>query len=988
MGFVCSTNIIVVFFSFGFLVLNCFSGFGSHAQLLAQDEVQILETISKKLLLNHYWNINPSFCNDPSNFYMKTKASDDIMSNVTCDNCSSENGTVCHIKSIWLKGLNLIGPIPEDFGKLTHLENLDLTRNLLTGPVPQSLSGAPLRNLSLLGNKIDGTIPTWIGEITTLTSLVLEENDMEGDLPQNLGNLISLERLFLSSNYFSGEIPETFGKLRNLTDFRIDGTRISGRIPNFIGNWTKLTRLDMQGTSLEGPIPPNISLLKKLKELRISNLTGSSMLFPNLTNLMSLETLILRNCLIRGEIPSYIGNNFTKLDELDLSSNQLNGKIPESLEPLEKLRFMFLTNNSLIGEVLEWILNAGRFYDLSYNNFTKPPSKFTCEDSPCLKKDLACSGKPQYHSLFINCGGPLMKYDGKEYTADAIDGDPAKFISFSEKWAYSSTGHFMGKREPKYLISNRAETSCTLYGLTRLTPLSLRYYRLCLRTRSYKVQLHFAEIMFTDDQTFSSLRRRIFDVSIQGGLVLKDFNIMEEAKGVRIGITKTFDNVLVNGSTLEVHLYWAGKGTTDIPEKGVYGPLISAITVTPNYKLDTGGLSAGVIVGIVAASCMLVGFILISLRIMELRGLELQTGYFTLRQIKAATGNFDAAKKIGEGGFGPVYKGVLSNSSAIAVKQLSSKSRQGNREFVTEIGMISALHHPNLVKLYGCCIEGNQLLLIYEYLENNSLVRALFGPVENMICLDWPTRQKICLGIAKGLAYLHEESRWKIFHRDIKATNVLLDKDLNAKISDFGLAKLDEEENTHISTRIAGTIGYMAPEYAMRGYLTDKADVYSFGVVALEIVSGKSNTNYRPQEEFVFLLDWAYVLQEQGNLFELLDPSLGSKYSEKEAMTMLNLALLCTNQSPTLRPTMSSVVSMLEAKIPVQAPIIKRSTTGQDLRSKSFEKLTKDSQTDVSLYSHKSYQGSVSVDNAWINSFTSVQSKDDSHNNASTSRLF
>ncbi|KAL5555183.1 hypothetical protein UlMin_037419 [Ulmus minor] len=1014
MGFVCSTNMIVVFFGFGFLVLNCFSGFGSHAHLLAQDEVQFLQTISKKLQLSSYWNISPSSCSSPFNFYMKKKASDNIMSSVTCDNCSSENGTVCHIKAILLKGLNLIGPIPEEFGKLTHLENLDLSHNLLTGPVPRSLSGAPLRNLSLSGNKINGTIPTWIGEITSLTSLLLEENDMEGVLPQNLGNLISLERLFLSSNNFNGEIPETFGKLRNLTDFRIDGTRISGRIPNFIGNWTKLTRLAMQGTSLEGPIPPNISLLKKLKELKISDLNGSSMPFPDLENLTSLKILILRNCLIRGEIPIYIGNNFTELDELDLSSNQLNGVIPESLQRIDKLRFMFLTNNSLTGEVPEWILEAGRFYDLSYNNFTEPPSKFNCEDSPvnlassyttsnktdlswCLQKDLVCSGNPQYHSLFINCGGPYLKYDGNEYNADATRGDAAKFISVSENWAYSSTGRFMGKTLAEYLISNTTETSSTLYGSARLAPLSLRYYGLCLRNGSYKVQLHFAEIMHTDDQTFSSLGKRIFDVSIQGALKLKDFNIMEKAGGVGIGHTETFD-VFVNGSTLEVHLYWAGKGTTDIPEKGVYGPLISAITVTPNYKVDTGGLSAGVIVGIVAASCMLAGFILIALRRMgylggkdlvdpELRGLELQTGYFTLRQIKAATGNFDTANKIGEGGFGPVYKGVLSDSSVIAVKQLSSKSKQGNHEFVTEIGMISALHHPNLVKLYGCCVEGNQLLLIYEYLENNSLARTLFGPVENRIHLDWPTRQKICLGIAKGLAYLHEESRLKIVHRDIKATNVLLDKDLNAKISDFGLAKLDEEENTHISTRIAGTIGYMAPEYAMRGYLTDKADVYSFGVVALEIVSGMSNTNYRPKEEFVFLLDWAYVLQEQGNLFELLDPSLGSKYSEKEAMTMLNLALLCTNQSPTLRPTMSSVVSMLEAKIPVQAPIIMHSTTGQDPRFKFFGKLTKDSQTDVSLYSHESYRESVLVDSAWINSSTSIQSEDDSHSNASTSRL-
>ncbi|XP_021800755.1 probable LRR receptor-like serine/threonine-protein kinase At1g53420, partial [Prunus avium] len=141
-------------------------------------------------------------------------------------------------------------------------------------------------------------------------------------------------------------------------------------------------------------------------------------------------------------------------------------------------------------------------------------------------------------------------------------------------------------------------------------------------------------------------------------------------------------------------------------------------------------------------------------------------------------------------------------------------------------------------------------------MENNNIARALFGPEESQLKLDWPTRHKICVGIARGLAYLHEESRLKVVHRDIKATNVLLDKNLTPKISDFGLAKLDEEDNTHISTRIAGTYGYMAPEYAMRGYLTDKADVYSFGILVLEIASGRNNTSYRSKEESLYLLDW------------------------------------------------------------------------------------------------------------------------------------
>ncbi|GKE73496.1 probable LRR receptor-like serine/threonine-protein kinase, partial [Tanacetum coccineum] len=231
---------------------------------------------------------------------------------------------------------------------------------------------------------------------------------------------------------------------------------------------------------------------------------------------------------------------------------------------------------------------------------------------------------------------------------------------------------------------------------------------------------------------------------------LIDFNIVEAADGVGKGIYRDFENIMVNGSTIDIHLYWAGKGTTAIPDRGVYGLLISAITITPNFNVGpsdggtgghttgaTGGLSAGSIVGIVIGSCAFVGLILAVLwwgsyirgdkEDKELRALELQTGYFSLRQIKSATHNFDPANKIGEGGFGPVYKGVLPDGSEIAVKQLSARSKQGSREFVTEIGMISALQHPNLVKLYGCCIEGKELLLVYEYVINNSLARALFG---------------------------------------------------------------------------------------------------------------------------------------------------------------------------------------------------------------------------------------------------------------------
>uniref|UniRef100_A0A0E0G3Z9 non-specific serine/threonine protein kinase n=1 Tax=Oryza nivara TaxID=4536 RepID=A0A0E0G3Z9_ORYNI len=726
-------------------------------------------------------------------------------------------------------------------------------------------------SLELMRQNLSGVLPEEVVNLTYLTNLSLQGNRISGTVPKELGRMPFLKSIFISANDITGELPSTFSRLTNMTD------------------------LDMQGTLMSGPIPPEISLLNNLTELRVTDLSGPSMKFPPLQNAQHLTKVVLRNCSIYGEIPPYLGQ-MQYLILMDLSFNKLTGQIPQNFDRMVALQLQYL--------------------DVSFNNFT---------DS----------------SLFINCGGKSVEVNGNIYEDDSSRIGTSTFVlSNDRKWAYSSTGDFVGNPDADYIARNTSELTLDhpeLYTEARLSPLSLKYYGVCMENGEYSVELHFAEIVFTEDHTFSSNGKRIFDVFIQGTKVLKDFNIQDEAGGVHRVITKTFTTNITD-NTLEIHFYWAGKGTTGVPDRGVYGPLISAISVI-QLNRNHHGISTGLMITIIVAACLIVILALILcyikfFRKKNLKGNGLQFFYhgrktdtsdlqtrtqyfFSLKEIESATKNFDPANKIGEGGFGPVYKGTLANGTTVAVKKLSSQSSQGNREFLNEIGIISALRHPNLVRLFGCCIDGEQLLLIYEFLENNSLGRALFGRGDHQLKLDWPTRYNICLGTAKGLCYLHEESTLKIIHRDIKPSNILLDERLQPKISDFGLAKLNDDRG-RMSTRIAGTVGYMAPEYATRGCLTCKADVYSFGVVTLEIVSGMSNTSSMSDDEYLHLLDWAERLKQEGRLLEIVDQRLGSHYSQEEALRMLNVALLCTNTSPVQRPRMSSVVSMLCGQAPLE----------------------------------------------------------------------
>ncbi|XP_076948607.1 putative LRR receptor-like serine/threonine-protein kinase At1g07650 [Bidens hawaiensis] len=921
---------LLIFFS----ALVLFEEIDVYAQAgyLPQDEIGALRDIAEELGKRDWdFNLNPCDINSNGNFN----------NTVEC-NCSYP-GDVCHVIAIILKGQDLDGVLPPSLATLPYIKKIDLALNFLSGTIPPEWASTKLEFLSVFVNRLSGRIPTYLGNITSLVYLSLEGNMFSENVPAELGKLENLENLTLNANYLSGELPLELSSLANLAELRLTSNNFNGKIPS-LESWRQLRNLEIIGSGLEGPIPSSISLLSNLTQLRISDLSGESSPFPNLRSMSNMRNLVLRSCNITGTIPTYI-TRLSNLKFLDLSFNDLVGDIPD-LSGLGDLQYVYFTGNSLNGSFPPWLKNTGnsRFVvDLSYNHFSKETVPSLCPNSVNLfrsyigvnESDLAncfsqypCS--KSYNSVHINCGGIEVTIGNKFYEADDQNpAGPAKFSPFNDHWGFSSTGNVWNDHNYIYTANNVSRLTMKdskLYTVARRTPLSITYYGRCLVNGGYKVTLHFAEIVFRDNRSYQSLGRRAFDVYIQGAIKLKNFDIKQEAGGVDKAVIKTIKNIHVTNKTLEIRFQYAGKGTTVVPVNGAFGPLISAISMESETK--HGQTSTFRVIGTVTAVLCLTlivvgiawkkGYIRHQIsREKDLRGLNLKTGIFTYRQIEAATNNFADSNKLGEGGFGSVYKGTLLDGTLIAVKKLSSKSSQGNREFVNEIGMIASIQHPNVVRLHGCCVERNQLLLVYEYMENNSLAHALFENDKAKIKLDFRTRQRICVGIAKGLAFLHEESVIRMIHRDIKATNVLLDRDLTPKISDFGLAKLDDEEDTHITTRVAGTIGYMAPEYALRGQLTYKADVYSFGVLALEIVSGRNNMKYRPTDESISFIDWIISLKQKGSLMELVDQELCSNFNKKEALRMIEIALLCINKSPALRPTMSEVVNMLEGHIEI-----------------------------------------------------------------------
>ncbi|KAJ0252554.1 Malectin domain-containing protein [Hirschfeldia incana] len=938
------------------------------------DEAEALNSIfaAWKIRASRGWNTSGEICSGAAIDDNIIIEDEDYHPFIKCD-CRFNSSTICRITGLKVMALDVVGPIPPKLWTLKYLTNLNLAQNYLTGSVSPAIGNLiRMEWLTFSINALSGPFPKEIGLLANLKSLGIGLNNFTGSIPAEIGNCTKLLQIYLSSSGLRGEVPLSFANLVELEAVTLCDLDVTGQIPEFIGKWTKLVILKIQGTGLSGPVPLSFSNLTSLTELTLGEISnGGSLEF--IKDMKSLNYLVLRNNNLTGTIPTNIGE-YSTLQILDLSFNKLHGPIPAPLFNLDQLTYLFLGNNTLNGSLPTQKIHTLTNIDVSYNdlsgslpswvslpnldlnlvanNFTlNGLDKRVFTRLKCLQKNFPCNrGKGIYSDFLINCGGPQIRsFTGAVFERDDVYHEyTSSYVNDAERWAVSSVGIYNGSSNI-LRINNTLDPE--LLQTARQSSSSLRYYGLGLENGGYTVTLQFAEIVNSSLYSWKSLGTRRFDIYVQGRLVERDLNIRRTSGDTTLRAVYREYKTNVSENYLEIHLFWAGKGTIVVPTIGDYGPLISAVSAKPDFtptvdnkplsmqenrtdftptvdnkppsrQKNKTGTVAGVIVGLGLLS-IFAGAVIFIIRKSsksytedeELLKMDVKPYTFTYSELKSATQDFDPANKLGEGGFGSVYKGTLNDGREIAVKVLSVGSRQGKGQFIAEIIAISAVMHRNLVKLYGCCYERHHRLLVYEYLPNGSLDHALFGGGYGLH-LDWLTRFEICMGIARGLAYLHEEASVRIVHRDVKAGNILLDSNLLPKVSDFGLAKLYDDKKTHISTRVAGTIGYLSPEYAMRGHLTEKTDVYAFGIVALELVSGRRNSDVNLGNEKKYLLEWAWNLHENSREVELVDQKL-IEFNMEEVKRMIGIALLCTYSSHSLRPSMSRVVAMLSGDIEV-----------------------------------------------------------------------
>ncbi|XP_040996324.1 receptor protein-tyrosine kinase CEPR1-like isoform X1 [Juglans microcarpa x Juglans regia] len=797
------------------------------------------------------------------------------------------------------------GVLP-DFSPMKSLRMLDLSYNLFKGNFPISIVN--LTNMQVLNfNENQGfhlwELPENISRLTSLRIMVLTTCMLHGTIPKAIGDMTSLVDLELSGNYLVGQIPAELGLLKNLQQLELYYNELVGNIPEELGNLTKLTDLDMSVNKLTGNIPESICLLPKLRVLHLYNNSLTGEIPGAIESSTSLTSLSLYGNFLMGEVPPNLGQS-SQMIVLDLSENRLSGPLPKEICKGGKLVYFLVLENNFSGRLPESYSKCVSLlrFRVSHNHL---------EGS--IPEGLLSLPRVSIIDLgYNNLDGILADTIGNARNLSEL------FIQGNRISGVLPSGISQATNLVKIDLSNNLLSGPIPSEIGNLRKLNLLLLQGNMLTSSIPDSLSLLRSLNVLDLSNNQLIGNIPESLSE--LLPNSINFSNNSLSGPIPIS------LIKGGLVES--FSGNPGLCVLVYVNSSDQSFPICSKVHNRKKVNSIWPIGVSVALIVLGALLFLKRRFSQERAMIEHVEMVSSSFFSYDVKSFHRiSFNQHEVIeamvdknivGQGGSGTVYKIELSSGEVVAVKRLWSKKTKEtasedqlflDRELKTEVDTLGSIRHKNIVKLYCYFSSLDCSLLVYEYMPNGNLWDALH---KGWIHLDWPTRHQIALGIAQGLAYLHHDLLPPIIHRDIKSTNILLDVNYQPKVADFGIAKVLQARGgkDYTTTVIAGTYGYLAPEYAYSSKATTKCDVYSFGVVLMELITGKKPVELEFGEGKNIIYWVSNKVDTKEGAMEVLDNRLSGSFKD-EMIQVLRIAIRCTYKAPALRPTMKEVVQLL-----------------------------------------------------------------------------